>query len=169
MHCSHFSNSAKLILLKVCFSSLEFQIFITARLNVMSLLLSQFEGRQRCFSNVVERNRPTRYSVGSTEQYTNLLDAIDHELHSSLFPGEMSEFGSLRYISYPQNIALSNMYYFIFAPTLCYELNFPRTSFIRKSFLLRRLFEVVSSYTAVGRCRFYSVDLIGCSDARIFV
>lgn len=35
------------------------------------------------------------------------------------------------------------MYYFIFAPTLCYQLNFPRSSRIRKRFLMRRLFEMV--------------------------
>uniref|UniRef100_A0A8C4EI52 O-acyltransferase n=1 Tax=Dicentrarchus labrax TaxID=13489 RepID=A0A8C4EI52_DICLA len=33
-----------------------------------------------------------------------------------------------------------DMYYFVFAPTLCYELNFPRSPNIRMSFLLRRLF-----------------------------
>uniref|UniRef100_A0A8C2DFD7 O-acyltransferase n=1 Tax=Cyprinus carpio TaxID=7962 RepID=A0A8C2DFD7_CYPCA len=35
-----------------------------------------------------------------------------------------------------------NMYYFVFAPTLCYELNFPRSESIRMGFLLRRLFEM---------------------------
>ncbi|CAB1320490.1 unnamed protein product, partial [Coregonus sp. 'balchen'] len=40
-----------------------------------------------------------------------------------------------------QNI-MTNIYYFVFAPTLCYELNFPRSPRIRKSFLLRRLFEM---------------------------
>lgn len=35
------------------------------------------------------------------------------------------------------------MYYFIFAPTLCYQLNFPRSPRIRKRFLMRRLFEMV--------------------------
>uniref|UniRef100_A0A8C1L2A3 O-acyltransferase n=1 Tax=Cyprinus carpio TaxID=7962 RepID=A0A8C1L2A3_CYPCA len=34
------------------------------------------------------------------------------------------------------------MYYFVFAPTLCYELNFPRSESIRMGFLLRRLFEM---------------------------
>uniref|UniRef100_A0A3P9IDK0 Diacylglycerol O-acyltransferase 1 n=1 Tax=Oryzias latipes TaxID=8090 RepID=A0A3P9IDK0_ORYLA len=38
--------------------------------------------------------------------------------------------------------SLSYMYYFVFAPTLCYELNFPRSPEIRMSFLLRRLFEM---------------------------
>lgn len=33
--------------------------------------------------------------------------------------------------------------YFLFTPTLCYELNFPRTTRIRKRFLLKRILEVV--------------------------
>lgn len=37
-----------------------------------------------------------------------------------------------------------DMYYFVFAPTLCYELNFPRSPRIRVRFLMRRLFEMVS-------------------------
>ena len=36
-----------------------------------------------------------------------------------------------------------DLYYFVFAPTLCYELNFPRSPKIRMSFLLRRLLEMV--------------------------
>lgn len=39
------------------------------------------------------------------------------------------------------------MYYFIFAPTLCYQLNFPRSPRIRKRFLMRRLFEMVRGNT----------------------
>ena len=37
-----------------------------------------------------------------------------------------------------------DLLYFYFAPTLCYELNFPRNKEIRKIFLLRRLLESVS-------------------------
>ena len=36
-------------------------------------------------------------------------------------------------VQYPDNLTLSDMYYFWFAPTLCYELNFPRSGRIRKS------------------------------------
>uniref|UniRef100_A0A7N8XUZ1 O-acyltransferase n=1 Tax=Mastacembelus armatus TaxID=205130 RepID=A0A7N8XUZ1_9TELE len=36
-----------------------------------------------------------------------------------------------------------DMYYFVFAPTLCYQLNFPRSPRIRKRFLMRRLFEML--------------------------
>uniref|UniRef100_A0A8C2VPQ4 O-acyltransferase n=1 Tax=Chinchilla lanigera TaxID=34839 RepID=A0A8C2VPQ4_CHILA len=46
-------------------------------------------------------------------------------------------------VSYPDNLTYCDLYYFIFAPTLCYELNFPRSPRIRKRFLLRRLFELL--------------------------
>jgi len=44
---------------------------------------------------------------------------------------------------YPSNLSIVDMYYFIVAPTLCYELNFPRTPHIRVGFLLKRICEVV--------------------------
>jgi len=46
-------------------------------------------------------------------------------------------------VTYPHNLTLSDLYYFMAAPTLCYELNFPRTTRIRKWFLARRALEVV--------------------------
>uniref|UniRef100_A0A3Q3GKM8 O-acyltransferase n=1 Tax=Labrus bergylta TaxID=56723 RepID=A0A3Q3GKM8_9LABR len=42
-------------------------------------------------------------------------------------------------VCYPGNLTIKDMYYFVFAPTLCYELNFPRSPEIRMSFLLWRL------------------------------
>ncbi len=39
---------------------------------------------------------------------------------------------------------ISDLMYFLCAPTLCYELNFPRTKRIRKIFVLRRTLEAVS-------------------------
>ncbi|MBN3303472.1 DGAT1 acyltransferase, partial [Amia calva] len=47
------------------------------------------------------------------------------------------------HVSYPGNLTHRDLYYFLFAPTLCYELNFPRSPRIRKRFLLRRLFEML--------------------------
>uniref|UniRef100_A0A8C2WVU8 O-acyltransferase n=1 Tax=Cyclopterus lumpus TaxID=8103 RepID=A0A8C2WVU8_CYCLU len=46
-------------------------------------------------------------------------------------------------VCYPGNLTIRDMCYFVFAPTLCYELNFPRSPHIRMSFLLRRLFEML--------------------------
>jgi diacylglycerol O-acyltransferase-1 len=44
---------------------------------------------------------------------------------------------------YPENVNIKDIYYFMYAPTLCYELNFPRNARIRKRYLLKRLTEVV--------------------------
>uniref|UniRef100_A0A8C7XM53 O-acyltransferase n=1 Tax=Oryzias sinensis TaxID=183150 RepID=A0A8C7XM53_9TELE len=52
----------------------------------------------------------------------------------------------VRSVCYPGNLTIRDMYYFVFAPTLCYELNFPRSPEIRMSFLLRRLFEMVRKH-----------------------
>uniref|UniRef100_A0A1B0A4Q7 O-acyltransferase n=1 Tax=Glossina pallidipes TaxID=7398 RepID=A0A1B0A4Q7_GLOPL len=46
-------------------------------------------------------------------------------------------------VQYPDNLCYRDMFYFLFAPTLCYELNFPRTTRVRKRFLLKRLLEVI--------------------------
>nr|XP_034178522.1 diacylglycerol O-acyltransferase 1 isoform X3 [Osmia lignaria] len=46
-------------------------------------------------------------------------------------------------VQYPDNLNLHDLYYYILAPTLCYELNFPRSQRIRKRFLIKRIVEVV--------------------------
>ncbi|XP_054719754.1 diacylglycerol O-acyltransferase 1-like [Uloborus diversus] len=46
-------------------------------------------------------------------------------------------------VSYPNNLNLKDVYYFLLAPTLCYELNFPRSTRIRKRFLVKRLLEML--------------------------
>lgn len=46
-------------------------------------------------------------------------------------------------VQYPDNLNVKDIFYFIAAPTLCYELNFPCTDRIRKRFLLKRILEVV--------------------------
>ncbi|CAB3397671.1 unnamed protein product [Caenorhabditis bovis] len=44
---------------------------------------------------------------------------------------------------YQASLTLSNLYYFMFAPTLCYEFKFPRTHRIRKHFLIKRTVELI--------------------------
>ncbi|XP_029440566.1 diacylglycerol O-acyltransferase 1-like [Rhinatrema bivittatum] len=46
-------------------------------------------------------------------------------------------------VMYPLNLTVPDFCYFIVAPTLCYQLNFPRNKRIRKRFLFWRLFEMV--------------------------
>ena len=49
----------------------------------------------------------------------------------------------LQLVRYPDNLTVHNMYFFMLAPTLCYELNFPRSPHIRWRFLGRRAVEVI--------------------------
>ncbi|XP_030053094.1 diacylglycerol O-acyltransferase 1 isoform X2 [Microcaecilia unicolor] len=49
----------------------------------------------------------------------------------------------LKQIMYPWNLTIQDFCYFIMAPTLCYQLNFPRSKWIRKRFIFWRLFEMV--------------------------
>lgn len=46
-------------------------------------------------------------------------------------------------VAYPQNLSQQDLYYFVIAPTFCYELNIPRANKIRKRFLFRRIAEAV--------------------------
>ncbi|KAG5443347.1 Diacylglycerol O-acyltransferase 1 [Clonorchis sinensis] len=84
-----------------------------------------------------------RASMSVTDEYRTLLDMLELERHPLAPFSECIEVAFSGYVTYPNNITLSNLYYFIFAPTLCYELNFPRTLTIRKAFLLKRLFELL--------------------------
>lgn len=52
-------------------------------------------------------------------------------------------------VNYPDNLTYHDLAYFLCAPTLCYELNFPRTTRIRKRFLIKRCVEVVIGVNVV--------------------
>ncbi|XP_056630075.1 diacylglycerol O-acyltransferase 1 [Diorhabda carinulata] len=57
--------------------------------------------------------------------------------------GREDSLEDLKLVQYPDNLNLKDIYYFLLAPTLCYELNFPKTERIRKRFLIKRIIEVV--------------------------
>ncbi|XP_066569979.1 diacylglycerol O-acyltransferase 1 [Amia ocellicauda] len=44
---------------------------------------------------------------------------------------------------YQDQLTLKDLYYFLLAPTLCYQLDFPRNETIRKNFLFQRLMEML--------------------------
>ncbi|CAL8100170.1 unnamed protein product [Calicophoron daubneyi] len=84
----------------------------------------------------------------TSEPAFNVYKLDSQELVLSSEEEEMDE---PKYIEYPANLTLRNLYYFIFTPTLCYELNFPRTQRIDFSFARRRLIET-----------FFAIHLIFC-------
>ncbi|KAF6774059.1 hypothetical protein AHF37_05705 [Paragonimus kellicotti] len=93
--------------------------------------------------NSQTRTRSARASMSGSTEYRNMLDALELEPHGLVPSLECNEIKLLGYVTYPNNLTLEALYYFMLAPTLCYELNFPRTLSIRTSFLLKRLFEMV--------------------------
>ena len=58
------------------------------------------------------------------------------------------------FVLYPQNITISNLLYFSIAPTLCYQLNYPRSPSIRWTNVLFLLFRLVF----VGAMILFSVE-----------
>lgn len=46
---------------------------------------------------------------------------------------------------YPRNISLSSYTYFLLAPTLCFQLAYPRTQSIRWGFIIKRSIELAVS------------------------
>ncbi|XP_066143790.1 diacylglycerol O-acyltransferase 1 [Euwallacea fornicatus] len=90
--------------------------------------------RQKSAKSTLRRQSVSLSSLQRAEKTIN--NNQDSEKSSSeTLPGGL--------VHYPENVSLRDFYYFMFVPTLCYELNFPRTERIRKRFLLRRAFEVL--------------------------
>mmetsp|Transcript_8230 Transcript_8230/g.13669 ORF Transcript_8230/g.13669 Transcript_8230/m.13669 type:complete len:976 (-) Transcript_8230:1086-4013(-) len=58
------------------------------------------------------------------------------------------------FLLYPQNITVANLGYFMIAPTLCYQLNYPRTARIRWSAVMFILFRLV----VVGAIMIFSAE-----------
>uniref|UniRef100_F1L472 O-acyltransferase n=1 Tax=Ascaris suum TaxID=6253 RepID=F1L472_ASCSU len=64
-------------------------------------------------------------------------------------------------IAYPSNLTLENLYYFILAPTLCYELRFPRSPGRRKTFMIKRTAELIClSFIIVALSQQWVVPLL---------
>ncbi|KAM6250807.1 LOW QUALITY PROTEIN: diacylglycerol O-acyltransferase 1 [Spheniscus humboldti] len=67
-----------------------------------------------------------------------LIRSAEHSSHCS----RKNERGPSEQITYPVNLKVKHLYYFLLAPTLCYHLNFPRNSHCRHSCIIKRLLEV---------------------------
>ena len=62
---------------------------------------------------------------------------------------------------YPSNLTLTNFYYFLLAPTLCYELKFPRTPGRRYRFIFKRAAEFCCfSVVGVALCQQWVIPLV---------
>lgn len=126
----------------------------TFLLNYLNLLLydvivypSQFlahkyvfrsENQRRCIVQQHVLLHWPRQHLANWQNSVVFITETDDSNHASTEEIEQSHL-----VQYPDNLNLKDIFYFICAPTLCYELNFPRTQRIRKRFLLKRIFEVL--------------------------
>lgn len=78
--------------------------------------------------------RPRSNSVNARERNGHANGSVPNGVHNN------SNMGT---VTYPNNLTLKDLYYFMIAPTLCYQLNFPRSQRIRKRFLMKRIAEIV--------------------------
>lgn len=62
-------------------------------------------------------------------------EGVSNSAHHTLLSQQMHD--------YPANLTLKDMTYFLCAPTLCYQTNYPRSHRMRKNWLLRRIVELV--------------------------
>ncbi|XP_030226736.1 diacylglycerol O-acyltransferase 1b [Gadus morhua] len=85
------------------------------------------------------------YSYKDVNRWCRELSSIKVKTlsRSNSCPSAPPVIGVDQIVCYPGNLTIRDLYYFVFAPTLCYELNFPRSPKIRMSFLLRRLLEML--------------------------
>ncbi|KAI1711865.1 MBOAT, membrane-bound o-acyltransferase family domain-containing protein [Ditylenchus destructor] len=74
---------------------------------------------------------------------------------------EKNEDVEVKSFRYPRNLTIYDLYYFMFAPTLCYELEFPRTSTLRKSFIFNRTIELIGfSFVSVALYQQWVMPLV---------
>lgn len=79
--------------------------------------------------------------------YHLIVESEERSGHSAMH--QRADGDLVKLVQYPDNLNIRDMIYFMLAPTMCYELNFPRTSRIRKRFLLKRLLEVIIGVNVV--------------------
>uniref|UniRef100_A0A2C9K594 O-acyltransferase n=1 Tax=Biomphalaria glabrata TaxID=6526 RepID=A0A2C9K594_BIOGL len=104
-----------------------FSIFTLGNVTICFLkLISYAHVNYWCRENYANKRLKRRSSSGNIADDQSANNAVSKTLQS-----------------YPDNLNVRDLAYFMFAPTLCYELNFPRSARIRKRFLAKRVIEMV--------------------------
>ncbi|KAG7254188.1 hypothetical protein CRUP_030431 [Coryphaenoides rupestris] len=67
------------------------------------------------------------YSYKDVNRWCRELSSIKAKTLSRSLSCPSAQCGGQQKVCYPGNLTIRDLYYFMFAPTLCYELNFPRS------------------------------------------
>lgn len=97
--------------------------------------LRRLHGRQRKSGGVDRSGFSScdELAVDAQDRYREKSTSFNDKLHSIF-----SEVKDIQppFLMYPQNLSLQNLSYFMVAPTLCYQLNYPRSSHVRYRYAL---------------------------------
>lgn len=102
--------------------------------------------RTRSQSISIAELRKSNYFVAKVTVWRNFhcfIESEERNGHPATLSHVKPDEDIKQLVQYPENLTIKDLLYFLLAPTLCYELNFPRTTRIRKRFLLKRLVEVI--------------------------
>ncbi|KAJ3150049.1 hypothetical protein HDU86_006773 [Geranomyces michiganensis] len=92
--------------------------------------------------------------VNADHRRGNLMSPLYRQMSDPDGPGpseaDVAAAGAgMETITYPDNVTLGNLVYFVCCPTLCYQLSFPRTPRFRKTFFAKRLLEFCLGTAAI--------------------
>lgn len=93
--------------------------------------------------NRAHRYRRNNGLIEKPDSNNNTLTSKEKKYQSELENLEKDQSPPRLLVEYPNNLNFADIYYFVALPTLCYEINFPRTKSIRKRFLFKRIAEMV--------------------------
>jgi hypothetical protein len=91
----------------------------------------------------ISGKRRDSFSIAEFERKQQRNSNADQDEGLQMRNGGVKDHEPPKLVEYPDNLDLRDLLYFLCAPTLCYELNFPKTNRIRKRFLIKRILEVV--------------------------
>lgn len=91
----------------------------------------------------ISGKRRESFSIADWERKQQHRNSITDQNDNEVASNGVKDHEPLKLVEYPDNLNLHDLFYFLLVPTLCYELNFPRTNRIRKRFLIKRILEVV--------------------------
>ena len=104
-------------------------------------------------------------SSENSENFAISESEIDDDAVRGSADGDVSS-GDER-MSYPENLIVENYAYFLFAPTLCYQMSYPRNPSIRFTWLMRRVVEMfvylsIMTFLIEVRPRAHALHVLHC-------
>lgn len=108
----------------------------------LAIKLSKQADHKAATTTITSNTNTKTTNVGVSDKQTASLD------NNAKPPSSLPQFSDIKnmeapFLQYPQNLTLGNLLYFCIAPTLCYQLNYPRSPKIRWNYVLTILIRMI--------------------------